>query len=118
MASPPLRLPFSGSRPGQDLEGLVEKLTEQQLETLLGPHLIALVESISGVSNVAAALRRIAVIRLRDNLDQLMHRAEVRIVCLDALSALKRQELADRIAIDLSAIQAPTFPEETDTETW
>lgn len=117
-ASLPPRLPFSGSRPGQDVGGLVDNLTEHQLHSLLGPHVTALVQSIDGVTNVPAALRRIAVVRLRDELDQLMRHAEVRVICLDALSIAKRQELEDRVGVALSTIQALSFPQEADTSTW
>ena len=118
MTSPPLRLPFAGAQPGQDLAELVQRFTQQDLSTLLGPQVMALVESLPSASDSRTALRRVVVTRLRENLDELLRRPDVRAVCLGALSAAKRDELTSRTGVEENALANPDFPGPTDSKTW
>ena len=112
-------LPFVRSGPGQDLEALVDRFTERNLEIVLGTQVIALVRRLSKVQDSLSALRRVAVFSLRGNAHELLQRLDVRIVCLDAMNQKKQHELTRRLGFqDLTPLRHSQFTTNHDTDVW
>lgn len=88
---------FAGTSPGQSLEEVVERMSEDSLGVVLGKDVLELVSALKGHSGKLATARRVAVTFLRDQVDQTMVRSEVRAACLDTMSQEKLSELAERI---------------------
>lgn len=97
---------FEGTSPGQSLEELVERFSQESLSVVLGADVLELVGALAGLSDKQATARRIAVTFLLDRADETMVRPEVRQICLDALSKGKLSELANRTgASDVEALR-------------
>lgn len=108
---------FAGTSPGQSLEELVERLSQDSLGVVLGEDVLELVRALAGLSDKQATTRRIAVAFLRDRAEETMVRPEVRAICLDAMSQEKLAEFAKRIGA--SNVQAlHDLDPSQDAETW
>lgn len=108
---------FVGTSPGQSLEELVERISQDNLGVVLGQDVLRLIGALDGVPDKQATARRIAVTFLRERADETMVRREVRAICLDAMAEAKLSELARRVGVsDVSALRQldPT----RDAETW
>lgn len=88
------------TRPGQRAEEIVERMSQDNLEVVLGQDVLELVKALAGTGDKGAIARRIAVAFIRDRADETMVRPEVRAICLDAMSKEKLAELAKRIGAD------------------
>lgn len=95
-----------GNSPGQRLEELVERMTEDNLAVVLGKDVLELVDQLTDISDKRDIARRIAVTFLRDRAEETLARSEVRAICLNAMSKEKLVELAKRInAADLTSLR-------------
>ena len=95
---------FYANSPGQDLAGIVERLTESDFRLVLGEDLISFIHAISQPDNCIENLNEIAKRVLHDRADDLMARTEIQQMCLRSMSREKRKELVQRL--DLPHIEA------------
>ncbi len=106
-----------GKSPGQRLEELVERMSQDNLAVVLGKDVLELVGELTGISDKRDTARRIAVTFLRDRADETLGRPEVRAICLNAMSKEKLVELAKRIDADDLASLRDLDPSKN-PETW
>ncbi len=108
---------FYGSGPGQDLAEVVDRLSTDELHTILGKDTVSLIEALAGVEDKSAMLRRITTEILRDRANDLMVRSDIRETCFNAISPEKRIELANRLGItDVDTLR--TMNPTQDAKTW
>lgn len=105
----------STSMPGQSLEELVRRMSEDNLEVILGADVLQLVDALTKEDNRLDAEQRITVSFLRDRADETMARREVRSICLDAMSRQKAIELARRIGVDVDELRSVDPAQDPDT---
>ena len=100
---------FYGTGPGQRLQEVVHRFDSDNLHTVLGPDVVALLTAITDPSERIPTLRRAAVQALRDQANDLMRQRHIRNICLDATSLEKLRELAGRLEVshvdDLRTLQ-------------
>lgn len=108
---------FATPNPGQSLEELVERMSQQSLSDVLGRDVLDLIAAMTGTSDRLSTARRVAVTFLRDRADETMARPDVRAICLDAMSEEKLTELAKRVGISDSK-QLRSLDPSQDAETW
>ena len=89
----------SGSGPGQDLSEVVNRFNYTALQAVLGTDVVALIDAVTDPSDRMPTLRRVAVNAFRNQPNELMHRPDIRQMCLHATSAAKLNELAARLAV-------------------
>lgn len=106
-----------GTSPGQSLEVLVERLSQDDLGLVLGKDVLELIGTLKGLPDRETTLRGIAVTFLRDHADETMVRPEIRAVCLDAMSDEKLSELAGRVGAT-GTNELRQFDPSKDAETW
>lgn len=94
---------FYGNSPGQDLAGILDRLTEKEFRTILGEDLVSLIQATSQSENYSDNLRQIARRILHDRADELMARTEILEICLSRMSSEKYEELMQRL--DLKHIE-------------
>ncbi len=108
---------FYGSGPGQDLAEVVDRLSTDELYTVLGEDAVSLIEALADVEDRSAILRRIATEMLRDRANDLMARSDIREACFNAILSEKRIELADRLGVtDVDTLR--TMDPTQDAKTW
>ena len=108
---------FYGSGPGQDLAEVVDRLSADELYTVLGEDVVSLIEALADVEDRSAILRRIATEMLRDRANDLMARSDIRETCFNAILPEKRIELADRLGVtDVETLR--TMDPTQDARTW
>ena len=108
---------FVGTTPGQSIEALVERFSQDDLGFILGNDLLELMDALKDLPNRQAALRGVAVTFLRDRAEETMIRPEIRTICLDAMSIEKLAELAERIGAEDTRELRRVDPSK-DAETW
>lgn len=119
MTAPSRRLPFDNASPGQSLYELVQRFSQDNLNVVLGNDLTDLVHALSTVDNLPSSLRNAASFTLRENLDDLLRRSNIRRICLDALSAEKQRQLLKRVsATDTASLYSEDFASTCDPRTW
>ena len=108
---------FASMSPGEKLEELVVRMSQDSLGIVLGKDVLKLISALGSFPNEQATLRRIAVMFLRDRADEIMIRPEVRTICLAAMSQEKLSELAVRIGAKGTATLRRMDPSR-DPHTW
>ena len=88
---------FAGSAPGQDMADVVPNLSAHNLQNVLGPDVVSLIEAFVSPGDLLVALRRVALQQFREEPRYLMSQPQVRRICLDATSPKKLIELTDRL---------------------
>jgi len=109
--------PFAGTSPGQSLEVLVERLSQDNLGIVLGKDVLELIGALEGLPDKQATMRLIAVKFLRERADETMVRPEIREICLDAMSVDKLSELSGRVGAT-GTEDLRGFDPSKDIETW
>ena len=109
-------VPGSG-RPGHSVVEVVSSLTRDQFRTLLGTDVLALVEAAVPPPEQPAALRRVALWRLRNSPDSLIPRRELRDLLLDATPVDALGQLALRLRVG-SSDALRRLPTGRHSETW
>ena len=90
---------FYGASPGQDLNEIVGRWGADSIEIVLGRDVVELVRHLADEADSITMLRRVTCSLLQNRTDQLMSRADVLRLCLDAMSMRKREELTKRLQI-------------------
>ncbi len=97
---------FYSSGPGQDIDEIVDRLSVDELCTVLGEDVVSLIEMLSSPDDRVATLRKSATDMLRNQADVLMARSDIREICFNATSSEKLRELAGRLGvIDVNAVR-------------
>ena len=108
---------FYGSGPGQDLAEVVDRLSTDELYTVVGKDVVSLIEALTDVEDRSSILRRIATKMLRDRANDLMARKDIRETCFNAISPEKRIELANWLGVtDVATLR--TMNPTQDARTW
>ena len=108
---------FYGSGPGQDLDEIVDRLSVDELCTVLGEDVVSLIEMLSKPDDKVATLRKSATDMLRNQADVLMARSDIREICFNAISSEKLRELAGRLGVtDVNAVR--TLDPTENAKTW
>ena len=108
---------FYGSGPGQDIDEIVDRLSVDELCTVLGEDVVPLIELLSNPDDRVAKLRKSAIDMLRNQADVLMARSDIREICFNATSSEKLTELAGRLGVtNVNAVR--TLDPTENAKTW
>lgn len=113
----PITRRFHGNSPGLNLSELVERLSADDLRAILNDDVVSLVESLSGLQDRNATLRRIAAEMLRDRASEMLARHDIREACFNAMTGEKLAELAGRVGVETTDALRAMDPTQ-ETETW
>ena len=88
---------FYGNSPGQNLTEIVDALTEDELQRLVGEEVATIIQIVSSSENRLVRLRRVASATLRSRAKDLLIRTDIREMLFNSMRNGKLEELAQRL---------------------